>query len=189
MGIETLARVKAKRVIGIDCSTNSLAFAVFENGKPVSCGEVEFEGASVMDRLDDAGDKAKALVESGVLVGDYVAMEAAVYVNNIQTAIDLAYVYGAVLRELMVSNPVVVQKAPLSWQTAIGNPPLKKAEKDAFRTDFPGKSDSWYKTWGRSVRKQRTLDIAKRYFDISTDSDNVGDAVGIALAVIRDDVR
>jgi Holliday junction resolvasome RuvABC endonuclease subunit len=189
MGIESLAKTKARRVIGLDCSTKSLAFAVFEDGKPVACGEVTFEGSTVMDRLDDAGDKAKALVDSGVLVGDYVALESAVFVNNIQTAIDLAYVYGAILRELMVLNPIVTKKAPLEWQTAIGNPPLTKVEKEQIRNDTPGKSDNWYKSRGREIRKHRTLDIAKRYFDIPGDSDNVGDAVGIALSVLRDDIR
>lgn len=189
MGIKMLSRVKAKRVVGIDCSTNSLAFAVFEDGKPIQCGEVMFDGASTMERLADAGDKTKALVDAGVLVGDYIAMESAIYVNNMQTAIDLAYVYGAVLRELMVVNPTVVKKAPISWQTAIGNPNLTKQEKDHIKDEYPDKSVSWYRARGREIRKQRTLDIARKHFDISTDSDNVGDAVGVALSVILQDVK
>ena len=189
MGIESLAKAKAHRIIGIDCSTKSLAFAVFEGGEPVSCGEVFFEGATVFERLDDAGDKAKALVEAGVLVGDYVALESAIFVNNMQVAIDLAYVYGAVLRELMVKNPTVVKKAPLEWQTAIGNGPLTKLEKEQLKSETPGKSDSWYKSRGREVRKHRTLDIAKQHFDVPGDSDNVGDAIGIALSVLQDDIR
>lgn len=189
MGIEKLAKAKAKRVIGIDCSTNSLAFAVFDGGKPVTCGEVEFEGADVFERLDDAGSKTKALVEAGVLKADYIAMEAAIYANNMQVAIKLAYVYGAVLRELMVANPKVVQKAPISWQTAIGNGNLKQHEKDQIRNDNPGQKESWYKERGRRIRKERTLNIAQQHFDISSCSDNVGDAVGIALAVLKDDIR
>lgn len=176
-------------MIGIDCSTNSLAFAIFDDGVPVQCGEIQLEGASVFERLDDAGDKTKALVEAGVLKADYIVMEAAIYTNNIQTAIKLAYVYGAVLRELMVLNPVVVEKAPISWQTAIGNPNLKAPEKQAIKDDYPGKSASWYKEAGRKMRKRRTLEIARQYFDIEDGSDNVGDAVGIALAAIKQDVK
>ena len=189
MGLESLARVEAKRVVGLDCSTKSLAFAVFEDGEPVTCGEVWFEGEDVLDRLDDAGDKTKALVDSGVLKADYIVMEAAIYANNMQVAIKLAYVFGAVLRELMTQNPVVVQKAPISWQTAIGNPNLTKEEKEAIKRDNPNKSQNWYQGEGRRIRKERTMDIARGYFDIAAGSDNVSDAVGIALAAIRTDIR
>ena len=184
-----MARVEAKRVVGLDCSTKSLAFAVFEGGEPVTCGEVFFEGADVLDRLDDAGDKTKALVDSGVLKADYIAMEAAIYANNMQVAIKLAYVFGAVLRELMTQNPVVVQKAPISWQTAIGNPNLTKEEKEQIKRDHPNKSTTWYKAEGRRIRKERTMGIASQYFSIDSGSDNVGDAIGIALAAIKTDVR
>lgn len=181
MGIGQLTKVKAKRVIGIDASTNSLAFAVFENGKPIKCGEVTFDGATVFERLADAKKKTQALVKSGVLRGDYVAIESAIMVRNIQTAIDLAYVYGAIIGELMAFNPQVHKVAPISWQSGIGNPNLKKAEKDAIQTEHPGKSKTWYANKGREIRKGRTLEIARRYFIISDSSDNVGDAVGLAL--------
>lgn len=189
MKLQDLAKVKAARVIGLDCSTKSLAFAVFDGGKPWWCGEITFEGSTPFERLLDAKRKVRNLVESGMLRGDYIAMEAAIYANNMQTAIKLAYVYGAVLGELMENNPVVVEKAPISWQTAIGNPNLTKQEKERIKNENPGKSDSWYKSRGREMRKHRTLDIARQHFNISSGSDNVGDAVGVALAVIRDDIR
>lgn len=181
MGIGALTRVKAKRVIGMDCSTNSLAFAIFEGEKPITCGELKFVGATVAERLKDSKRKTKALVETGVLRADYIAIESAIMVRNIQTAIDLAYVYGAILGELMEMNPEVHKVAPISWQSGIGNPNLKKAEKEQIQKDFPGKSKSWYQNKGRQIRKARTLAIARNYFEIADGSDNVGDAVGIAL--------
>lgn len=185
MGIGALTRVKAKRVCGIDASTNSLAFAIFEGETPITCGEVTFNGSTVAERLKDAKRKTKALVESGVLKADYIAIESAIMVRNIQVAIDLAYVYGAILGELMEDNMEVHKVAPISWQSGIGNPNLKKAEKDAIQRDFPGKSKTWYQNKGRQIRKQRTLEIARNFFSIDDGSDNVGDAVGIALFVSR----
>jgi len=185
MGIGALTRVKAKRVIGVDCSTNSLAFAIFEGEKPITCGEIKFSGSSVAERLKDAKRKTKALVDSGVLKADYIAIESAIMVRNIQVAIDLAYVYGAVMGELMEDNMEVHKVAPISWQSGIGNPNLKKAEKEQIQKDFPGKSKTWYANKGREIRKQRTLDIAREFFEIADGSDNVGDAVGIALFVSR----
>lgn len=189
MKMAGLARTKADRVIGIDCSTNSLAFAVFEDRQPVTCGEFQFKGADVFERLSEAKRITAALVAEGILVGDYIAIESAVMVSNVQTAISLAYVYGAVLGELMEGSPVVERVAPITWQTGIGNPNLKKHEKEELKELYPNKSDSWYKSTGRKIRKQRTLDIAKEYFEIADDSDNVGDAVGIALYVSKERVR
>jgi Holliday junction resolvasome RuvABC endonuclease subunit len=190
MGVATtLTKVKAKTVCGIDASTNSLAFAVFDGETPVSCGEVMFNGSNVFERLEDAKRKTHALVNSGIIRADYIAIESAIMVRNIQTAIDLAYVYGAIIGELMEFNPKVEKVAPISWQSGIGNPNLKKAEKDAIQAEFPGKSKSWYQNKGRLIRKQRTLDIAQQYFDIPNDSDNIGDAVGIALFVSRNLTR
>lgn len=185
MGIGRLTKVEAKRVIGIDASTNSLAFAIFEGESPVLCGEVKFEGSTVFERLGDAKKKTRALVESGILRADYIAIESAIMVRNIQTAIDLAYVYGAIIGELMAFNPQVHKVAPISWQSGIGNPNLKKAEKEQMQKDFPGKSKTWYSTKGRAMRKQRTLDIAQKFFKIPDNSDNVGDAVGLALFTSR----
>lgn len=181
MGIGSMNKMKATKVIGIDASTNSLAFAIFDDGKPVRCGEVFFEGSTVFDRLLDAKKKTRALVSAGILQGDYVAIEASVMVRNIETAIDLAYVYGAIIGELMVLNPQVHKVYPISWQSGIGNPNLKTHEKDKLKKDYPDKSKSWYLSKGREMRKQRTLEIARKYFKIADGSDNVGDAVGLAL--------
>lgn len=181
MGIGTLTKVKGNRVIGIDASTNSLAFAVFDNGKPIKCGEVTFKGSTVYERLADAKAKTRALVASGDLVADYVAIEAAIMVRNIEVAIDLAYVYGAIIGELMVNNPQVHKIYPIQWQTGIGNPNLKKDEKDQLKKDFPDKKPSWYQNEGRKLRKARTLAIARKHFVVADGSDNVGDAIGLAL--------
>lgn len=182
MGIaKVMTKVKASTVCGIDASTNSLAFAIFEDGNPVRCGEIMFNGSTVFERLKDAKQKTKALVEAGYLQADYVIIESAIMVRNIQTALDLAYVYGAIIGELMAFNPEVHKIAPISWQSGIGVPNLKKSEKEEISKEFPNKSKSWYQNKGRLIRKQRILDVAREHFDIPNNSDNVGDAVGIAL--------
>lgn len=181
MALKDIMKVKGKRIIGIDASTNSLAFAIFEDDKPVQCGEVTFNGSTVFERLKDAKRKTRALVKKGTLKGDYVVIESAIMVRNVQTAIDLAYVYGAILGELMESNPQVHKVAPITWQSGIGNPNLKTHEKDALKKANPGKSKTWYQNEGRKLRKARTLGIARNYFQIPGGSDNIGDAVGLAL--------
>lgn len=186
MSLANLVKTRATRVLGIDCSTKSLGFAVFDRETPVHCGEVFFEGASIYERLADAHEKVPALVQTGLLRADYVGFEGAIMAgNNAQVGLRLAYVYGAVMAGLMKSGMEVVTVAPLTWQTFIGNPNLKKFEKDLIRANTPGKSDSWYKNANREFRKQRTLEFAKNHFDIPTNSDNVGDAVGIAWYTVK----
>lgn len=187
--IDAMTKVKANRVIGIDASTKSLAFAIFDGETPIRCGEVNFEGSSVFERLKDAKRKTKALVDAGVLKGDYVVIESAIMVRNVQVAIDLAYVYGAILGELGMGTKKLEKVAPISWQSGIGNPNLKTHEREAIQKEFPGKSKTWYQNEGRKIRKARTLAIAREYFEIADGSDNVGDAVGLALYVSRNLTR
>lgn len=180
MSYVDLTKRKAGRVIGIDCSTQSLAYAIFDEGKAVTCGEVFFNGSDVYERLNDARRKTQALVDAGVLVGDYVGMEAAIAGKSSDVTIKLSYVYGAVLSVLMQNKMEVKTVYPITWQTFIGNPNLKKHEKQAIIDANPGRKPSWYQNEGRKMRKQRTLDFARQYFKIAGGSDNVGDAVGIA---------
>lgn len=187
MGIANiLSTVEAKRVCGIDGSTNSVAFAVFEGETPIKCGEVFFEGSTPFERMKDARKKVRGLVAAGTFDGvDFIAIEAAIMVRNIETAIDLAYVFGVIMGEMSEVCKELHKVYPISWQSGIGNPNLKTHEKEQIKKDFPGKSKSWYQNKGRSIRKARTLAIARRYFKIEDGSDNVGDAVGIALHSAR----
>lgn len=186
MTLASLKKARATRVMGIDCSTKSLGFGIFDRTQPVRCGEVFFEGATLYDRLNDAHNKIPALVDDGLLVADYVAFEGAILVgNNAKVGISLAYVYGAVMGGLMKAGMQVVNVPPITWQSYIGNPNLKKHEKEAIKAANPGKSASWYQNAGREFRKQRTLQFAKQYFEIPGDSDNVGDAVGIAWYAVN----
>lgn len=180
MGIVKAITKKPKTLIGIDCSTKSLAFSLWEKGEFRSCGEIFFEGSTVWQRLTYIHNAVPGLVASGVLDAEAVLFEQAVSVgNNIDTAISLAYVYGAVIGALGSNGIRVAKVYPITWQAYIGNPLLNKTERDKLRADYPGMSKSWYLTKGREVRKQRTLDWARQFAAIESDSDNVGDAVGI----------
>jgi Holliday junction resolvasome RuvABC endonuclease subunit len=167
--------------MGIDCSTKSLAFGVFQNKQPLVCGEIHFEGDQLFKRLGDAQKKVGPLLDAGILNAEHVVFEGAVLVGkNARVGISLAYVYGAVIGKLLEAEMNVVTVEPLKWQTYIGNPNLKKEEREQLRKDNPGKSASWYQNAGRELRKQRTLAFSRKFFNIDSGSDNVGDAVAIA---------
>lgn len=178
--LSNLKKTRANRVMGIDCSTHSFAFAIIDNGTMVKYGEVFFNGSTVFERLNDARHKIDALMKAGHFKADFVCIEAAVMVRSIGVAIKLAYVYGAVMSVLLENKATVVEATPVAWQSFIGNKNFTKSEKDALKKDFPGKSATWYSNKTREIRKQRTLVWASDLYGVKTESDNVGDACGLA---------
>jgi Holliday junction resolvasome RuvABC endonuclease subunit len=183
MKLTDLTKTKASRVMGIDCSTHSLAFTIFYNRRPIKWGKINFEGSDVFERIHDAGLKTAAFVALEGINVDYICMESAIMakVQNPDVTIKLAYVYGAVLSELMREQTKVITVKPSEWQNYIGNKNFTKIEKEQLRLDYPGKSASWYSSKTREIRKQRTMDYfnAKWPHMALTDND-VGDSAGIA---------
>jgi Holliday junction resolvasome RuvABC endonuclease subunit len=185
--LSDIHKTRAQKVMGIDCSTKSIAFTMFDGEEFHKCGEVFFEGATVFDRVYDAHKKTMALFE--YFNPDFVAIEAAIMVRSTSVAIKMAYVFGAVIAALLQNGAKVVEVAPISWQSFIGNKNLTKLEKDAIKKEFPGKSATWYQNKGRLIRKQRTIDFAKKNFGIELESDNVADSLGIAWWAVKNKTR
>ena len=179
--IAKLHKTTAARTLGIDASTNSIAFCVYWNRHPVRWGKINLTGSSIDDKIADAQRKTEALQKE--LEVDYVGVEAAVFVQNPNVAIQLAYVFGAILGELQRNGVKVVRVPPLVWQTSLDNPLLTKSERETLKKQNPGKSDTWYKNYFRKYRKQRTMDYFNKRWPMNITDDNIGDACGIARHV------
>lgn len=179
MSLAKLANVKAKRVLGVDASTNSFAFCIIENKKVIKYGEIHFNGADVYERILDAKRKINAASNIHLFDVDYMAIEAAVMVKSANTGLKMAYVFGTIIGEILSDNIEVVEIHPITWQSFIGNKNFTKAQKDAIKKQYPGKSENWIKNKIREIRKQKTKDYAM-IRGVVTDSDNVSDAFGIA---------
>jgi Holliday junction resolvasome RuvABC endonuclease subunit len=178
MTLASLVKVKANRVLGIDASTNSVAFCLMENDKPLKWGKIEFNGADIFEKIYDAKVKMHAMLNE--LKSDYIAVEGAVLVRSPDAVIKLSYVYGVVIAELMSTGASVITISPTSWQAHIGNKNPTKLEKDTLRYENPGYADSWYKNKMRQIRKQRTVDYFNKKYDLSLNDFDVADAFGIA---------
>jgi Holliday junction resolvasome RuvABC endonuclease subunit len=179
MSLAKLKKIKAHRVLGVDASTNSLAFCIMEDGVVISHGEIFFDGSDIYERVLDAKNKTKALSALGVFAADFMALEAGIVVKSTHVGIKMAYVFGVIMGEILDDSMKVIEVHPISWQSYIGNKNFTKAEKQAVKDEFPNKSENWYKAQIRKMRKQKTMDFAKS-LGVDTDSDNVSDAVGIA---------
>jgi hypothetical protein len=150
---------------------------------PVKWGEINFDGGDVYERILDAKRKIKAFKNE--LDTDFVVIEAAISVKSVATGMKMAYVFGAIMGELLSDNVEVVEVHPITWQSYLGNKNYTKVEKEAIKIEFPGKSDNWIKGKIRERRKQRTVDFV-RTLGVKTESDNVADAAGIAWYAVNE---
>lgn len=168
-----------ERICAIDASTNSLAYATFHGVNLKECGKINFEGKDIYEKIIDAGKKSKGLFEHIVNV-DAIVIEHTVFMNSPKTAADLALVQGALLGAAGQSGIRIIGKvSPITWQNYLGNKRLTKEEQIKIRSANPNKSDSWYKSYERDFRKQRTIKLLDVIYDKKVTDNDVADACGI----------
>jgi Holliday junction resolvasome RuvABC endonuclease subunit len=178
MTLASLIKTKANRVLGIDASTNSIAFCLMENDIPLKWGKINIVGNDIYEKIYDAKKKMAMMLDE--LKSDYIVVEGAILVRSPDAVIKLSYVYGVVIAELMSTGAKVITISPSAWQAYIGNKNPTKEEKAGIRLANPGYADSWYKNQLRNMRKQRTVDYFNKKYSISLDDFDVADSFGIA---------
>lgn len=173
-----------QKICAIDASTNSLAFAIFENKELELIGKINFEGQNTYDKVADACAKAESVFN--IYKVQAIVIEHTVFINSPKTAADLALVQGGLLGGMSLAGARKIKSInPIAWQTFIGNGRLTHAEKAVLRTSSPGKSDSWYKTKEREIRKQKTISFVNTYYDKKISDNDIADAVGIGHYAIH----
>jgi Holliday junction resolvasome RuvABC endonuclease subunit len=178
MKLASLVKTKANRVLGIDASTNSIAFCLMEGDVPLKWGKINLVGEDIYEKIYDAKNKMAMMLNE--LKSDYIVVEGAILVRSPDAVIKLSYVYGVVIAELMSTGAKVITISPTAWQAYIGNKNPTKDEKSAVRVKNPGYADSWYKTQLRNMRKQRTVDYFNDKYKLSLEDFDVADSFGIA---------
>ena len=178
MTLASLKKTQASRVLGIDASTNSIAFCLMENDVPLKWGKINLTGNDIYEKIYDAKRKMAVMLDE--LKSDYIVVEGAILVRSPDAVIKLSYVYGVVISELMSTGAKVITIAPTSWQAYIGNKNPTTAEKADIRKKSPGYADSWYKNQIRNMRKQRTVDYFNNKYNLTLNDFDVADSFGIA---------
>jgi Holliday junction resolvasome RuvABC endonuclease subunit len=178
MTLASLKKTQANRVLGIDASTNSIAFCLMENDVPLKWGKINITGNDIYEKIYDAKRKMGVMLDE--LKSDYIVVEGAILVRSPDAVIKLSYVYGVVIAELMSTGAKVITISPTAWQAYIGNKNPTKDEKSAIRLKNPGYADSWYKTQLRNMRKERTVDYFNNKYRLSLEDFDVADSFGIA---------
>jgi Holliday junction resolvasome RuvABC endonuclease subunit len=172
---------KPKVICAIDASTNSLAFALFDTQQKTlgAVGKINFEGNDTYEKVMDAGKKVKAFID---YYGGFeaIVIEHTVFMNSPKTAADLALVQGAILGAAGQAGTKMIGKvSPITWQNYLGNKKISKEEQLVIRAKNPGKSLSWYKTYERNLRKERTMKLIEINYDRIIKDNDVADACGI----------
>jgi Holliday junction resolvasome RuvABC endonuclease subunit len=178
MKLASLVKTKANRVLGIDASTNSIAFCLMEGDVPLKWGKINLVGEDIYEKIYDAKNKMAMMLNE--LKSDYIVVEGAILVRSPDAVIKLSYVYGVVIAELMSTGAKVITISPSAWQAYIGNKNPTKDEKSAIRLSNPGYADSWYKNQLRNMRKQRTVDYFNKKYSLQISDFDVADSFGIA---------
>lgn len=166
-------------IFAIDASTNSMAFAIFNNKALVSTGKINFVGKTSYEKVADACKKLHSFFKMYDIV-DAIVIEHTVFMNSPKTAADLALVQGAILGAAGIHNIKIAGSVnPVTWQSFIGNKRLTSKEKQDIMSEFPDKSKAWYKSHERELRKQKTIKFVNTYYDKQIDDNDVADACGI----------
>jgi hypothetical protein len=177
--------VKPHTICAIDASTNSLAFSLFSGEDLGVVGKINFEGNNTYEKVMDAGKKVNGFFD---YYGGFEAIiiEHTVFMNSPKTAADLALVQGAILGAAgQTGTKVIGTVSPITWQNYIGNKKISKDEQLFIRSQHPGKSVSWYKTYERNLRKERTIKFINTIYDRTITDNDVADACGIGHWAIK----
>lgn len=169
---------KVETVLGIDASTQSVAFCLYDKNGPVRWGEIKFKGTNTFERIGDANAKVRAAFAD--IDPDLICFEAATFVQSRETVILLSYAFGSILGAIMKPGVLVEKIPPITWQNAIGNKAFTKEEKADLAKQHPDRKQAWLKEEMRRLRKQRTMDWVKSNFGIDVPNDNVSDAIAVA---------
>jgi len=171
--------IQPNNICAIDASTNSLAFAFYSFKNLGTIGKINFSGNDIYEKVADACKKTKGLFDQFNMV-DAIVIEHTVFMNSPKTAADLALVQGALLGASGLSGINTFGKvSPITWQNYIGNKKISKDEQLFIRSQNPGKSLSWYKTYERNLRKERTIKFINTIYDKTITDNDVADACGI----------
>jgi hypothetical protein len=164
-----LRNKKGKRVLGIDHSTQTLAFCLSVDGKPEYWEEIPLLGSTVYARIGDLVNKLAARFDTEVI--DTLVIEKTVQVNSRDTVVKLAMIAGAIIGYFEARGIKAYEVPAPTWQAATAKPTLSKAEQAALKLANPGRAKSWYSNEARKIRKQRIMDWVELNFGMTVPSD------------------
>jgi Holliday junction resolvasome RuvABC endonuclease subunit len=172
------------KIITIDASTTSIAYAVFEDKKLILNGKVEFLGKNVYQKISSAIGSVVDVIKD--IAPEALVIERAIFINSPKTMSELSMVQGAILAGASLAGIKIFKGTnPIAWQTYIGNGKVTKDAKLLMRKENPERSESWYKQHEREARKQKTINFVNINYDLEITDNDIADAIGIGHYALR----
>jgi Holliday junction resolvasome RuvABC endonuclease subunit len=172
------------KIITVDASTTSIAYAVFEDKELVLNGKVEFLGKNVYEKISSAIGSVVDVIKD--IAPEALVIERAIFINSPKTMSELSMVQGAILAGASLAGIKMFKGTnPIAWQTYIGNGKVTKDAKLLMRKESPDKSESWYKQHEREARKQKTINFVNINYDLEITDNDIADAIGIGHYALR----
>jgi Holliday junction resolvasome RuvABC endonuclease subunit len=180
---DVINKKSAIRVIGIDPSTNSLAFAVVDRntkGKVTlqKKGKINFKG----DPQSVKFKKISSWIQSlDIITGPFdtqCVIEQTIFIQNPQTSRLMAYITGYTWGRMIQAGIPVSDIGPMKWKSWLGYKKVTKAQKEQWAEE--GLSAKDVKKKANFERKHRTRLILEDK-GVREEDDDIMDAVGIAL--------
>lgn len=164
----------------IDASTNSLAFAIFSDNTLKHYGKIKYQGNTIFEKVGDTAHKTTGFFKAFPV--ETIVIEDTIFANSPKTAAQLAKSQGALLAAASLAGiKNVYSVSPMAWQNYVGTRLLTQQEKDIIRKATPGKSNSWYKTKEREIRKNKTIKTINERFNLNISDNDIADACGIGV--------
>ena len=79
MTLASLKKTQANRVLGIDASTNSIAFCLMENDVPLKWGKINLTGNDIYEKIHDAKIKMASMLDELKSIDERIKREVIVY--------------------------------------------------------------------------------------------------------------
>lgn len=171
------------KYLGIDASSRSIAWGLIDENDLLQYGEIFMNYSDFDLRLR----QIRKILETPFIFNifdqaDFIVFERAIIGPNKEVALKLAQMFGTMKSVLLDTHGKLIEAPPMSWQESIGNPVLRGQARREFIMLHPewktkGQADKGV----REYRKSLTQNIVKDHFDQLIESDNITDAIGLAI--------
>lgn len=171
-----------KRVIGVDPSSNALAFSVMDRvgkkSKLIVAGKINLPDGHINDKFLFIGKIVPLMIT--MYKPDRLVIEQSIYIQNAQTMRILAGINGHIMGKALESNIDVEDVPPMTWKSWLGYKRIMKFEKDKYIKEMGKKEANKFMNFERKERTRRIVIKKLPEAEIIKDHDVI-DAVAISM--------
>lgn len=173
-----LTAMKSGKIMSVDPSTNSLAFAVMEYGQLLAWGKIDLPKGTIIKKLNVINRMVPVVLS--LYEPDHFVIEQSIYIQNANTTRTLAYINGCVLSQVVQYGIKHIDDVkPLVWKPGIGYKNVSAREKQEWDAKIGVKESKKKAALERKERVKRIID--EKIPNHNCNDYDIIDAIGIGL--------